>query len=177
MKCLCGCGENTNLAKQTDISKGWVKGVPLKYLQYHKRLSSVDYIINQNTGCWEWQRHIGNSGYALFTPKGMSKNNRKTMLAHRYFYEKNKGPIPEDYVLDHLCGVRRCVNPNHLEIVTQKENCRRGKGAKLSSSTVLKIKNLLKFCQPGGQRKIAEKFSVSQQLISAIKHNRAWGEM
>lgn len=51
---------------------------------------------------------------------------RHWVYAHRAAYEALRGPIPEDRVLDHLCRVRRCYNPWHLEIVTIGENVRRG---------------------------------------------------
>jgi hypothetical protein len=44
------------------------------------------------------------------------------MLVHRYAYERMVGPIPIGLVIDHLCGVTSCVNPAHLEPVTQQEN-------------------------------------------------------
>ena len=48
-------------------------------------------------------------------------------MAHRLSYETFVGPIPDGKELDHVCGVRRCVNPSHLEPVTHHENVLRGK--------------------------------------------------
>lgn len=49
-------------------------------------------------------------------------------LAHRVFYEHHVGPIPLGLTIDHLCKVTRCVNPDHLEPVTQRVNTLRGDG-------------------------------------------------
>ncbi len=51
--------------------------------------------------------------------------NRRTLLAHRAMYEQEVGPIPEGLTIDHLCNVKPCVNPSHLEAVTFQENIRR----------------------------------------------------
>lgn len=67
-------------------------------------------------GCWEWRGYIRKDGYG-----GVSKGGR-WMLAHRASYELFRGPIPEGMGLDHLCRVRSCVHPNHLEAVSQREN-------------------------------------------------------
>lgn len=72
-------------------------------------------------GCWLWQGSTSD-GYGLFAVGG------KTNLAHRYSYAHLIGPIPEGLTLDHLCRVRACVNPAHLEPVTRGENVLRGTG-------------------------------------------------
>lgn len=74
--------------------------------------------VNKTEYCWLWTGAINHKGYGLF----WSPN---TKVAHRYSYENNIGIIPEGYQIDHLCKVRNCVRPDHLEAVTPKENNKR----------------------------------------------------
>ena len=68
-----------------------------------------------------WKGNIHRKGY------GTIRNEGKMVKMHRYFYEvTNHITIPDGLVIDHLCRVRPCVNPSHLEAVTSKENTRRG---------------------------------------------------
>lgn len=71
--------------------------------------------------CWIWTAGCSTGGYGQFR----AENNHKT-LAHRWAYEHICGPVPAGLQLDHLCRIRRCVNPAHLEPVTQRENLLRG---------------------------------------------------
>lgn len=86
------------------------------------------YILNRvdksELGCWLWTKSLQTHGYSYIAQK---KDDRPfgTQLGHRISYMLFKGPIKKGYVLDHLCQVKRCVNPDHLEVVTQRENNRR----------------------------------------------------
>jgi hypothetical protein len=79
-----------------------------------------DFIVKAVTiddnGCWLWNGRISPEGYGRISAK----------YVHRITYELWRGPIPEKKQIDHLCRVRPCVNPDHLEAVTQKENILRG---------------------------------------------------
>lgn len=77
-------------------------------------------VQHDDGGCWLWQGHVNNTGYAWINVDG------KPRLGHRVSYEIFVGPIPDGLSLDHLCRVPRCVNPAHLEPVTHAENMRRG---------------------------------------------------
>lgn len=74
-------------------------------------------------GCWHWMAQRNEGGYGRVRGDGGTKS--RTMQAHRYLYEHMVGPIPEGMTLDHLCGVRHCVNPAHLDPCTIGENTRR----------------------------------------------------
>lgn len=75
--------------------------------------------------CWVWTGHVSRkTGYGQGSPRG----ERAGSLAHRLSYEAFVGPIPQGMTLDHACRNRPCVNPEHLEPVTSKENVLRGIG-------------------------------------------------
>lgn len=76
--------------------------------------------IDKTDTCWLWQGTTTPLGY------GQATVQRKSRYVHRLMYELLVGPIPPGLVIDHLCRVRNCVNPHHLEPVTQKVNTRRG---------------------------------------------------
>ena len=71
------------------------------------------------SGCWVWMGLVCSEGYARF------KLNCKGQNGHRAMYVALRGPIAKDLTVDHLCRVRCCVNPAHMELVTIQENCHR----------------------------------------------------
>ena len=78
----------------------------------------------QGGGCWLWTGAKRNKGgYGAFSPSGRRGD---LLFAHRVSFDIFRGVIPDGFVIDHLCRVRRCVNPWHLEPVTDRENSLRG---------------------------------------------------
>lgn len=80
--------------------------------------------------CWLWTRGKTKQGYGTFRP---NRGDRQPQLVHRLSHQWYIGPIPEGHVVDHLCRVRPCVRPAHLEAVTNEENLRRGAGYALQN--------------------------------------------
>ena len=99
------------------------------------------------SGCWEWQGHRSRTGYAR-----TSVGSRKGVEAHRVVYERLRGQIPDGLVLDHLCRVRHCVNPDHLEPVTFAENVLRGEGISAINARKTHCKNGHEFTEANTHR-------------------------
>jgi hypothetical protein len=75
--------------------------------------------VDEN-GCWLWQGFLNVHGY------GRTKWEDRNWLVHRLVYELMEAPVPDGLFIDHLCRVRHCVNPGHMEVVTNRENVLRG---------------------------------------------------
>jgi hypothetical protein len=73
--------------------------------------------------CWIWTAYKSNEGYGQISGE---RRKPRHIYVHRFSYELLNGPILEGLTLDHLCRVRCCVNPGHLEPVTNRENILRG---------------------------------------------------
>ena len=83
------------------------------------------YYTPDQQGCWIWQGYTGrNWGYGWVA--WWDGDRQIGMNAHRAMYVAHKGPLDDDLSVDHLCRVTNCVNPEHMEPVTQAENMRRG---------------------------------------------------
>lgn len=90
--------------------------------------------VEKTAGCWFWTAYVDRNGYGQF---GSSEGK---VGAHRFAYTLVRGAIPDGLVLDHLCRTPSCVNPDHLEPVTQHVNVLRGVSpiAKQARMTVCK---------------------------------------
>ena len=127
------------------------------------------------SGCIEWQAHRMKTGYGSIR---LGPASAGRVLAHRYAYERINGSIPSGLVVMHTCDNPACVNPEHLQIGTPKQNTAdmisKGRHGwrdktpwqKLSKADASAIKELSK--QGFTQQRIADQFGVSRPLISML---------
>lgn len=168
--CGCGCGAATPIAVQTCRRFGWVAGQHLRYVLGHsnrgrfiKPLRYVEEDRGYETPCWIWQLKLNDKGYGIWKIDG------KQRLAHRVYFERRSGPVPQGFELDHLCRVTSCVNPSHLEAVTHAENMRRGIGRKLTPEQVHEI------CAAHGVplKELAERYGIAAKYACALRTGKA----
>lgn len=116
-----------------------------------------------HTTCHIWRGVKIKTGYGRVTVEGRKR------LAHVVAWERLHGSVPDGCVLDHLCRQVDCVNPEHLEPVTQRVNCRRGASTKLTFEQAQTIKRSTDVA-----RVVASKFSISPSTVAAIRSGRTW---
>lgn len=142
------------------------------------------YIVDPNTGCWNWTGAATNIGYGILKVKG------KNIYAHRFAYETFKGSINNLFVM-HKCDNRKCCCPDHLFLGTHLDNmldCKnkdrfyKPKGIKnsqviLSEYEVIEIKKSLINYYWGKIKDLAHYYKVDEQTISDIKSGKRWSHI
>lgn len=113
---VCGTEIETSPSKRRRFCSMACRNRPFAETWEHR-------VERQDGGCWLWLGPVNVEGYGTAISDGRRQG------AHRLVYELLVGPIPEGRQLDHLCRVRRCVNPEHLDPVSQRENILRGHGS------------------------------------------------
>jgi hypothetical protein len=143
---------------------------------------SKKYSIDELTGCWNWIGAITKIGYGQFSIKTNKKN---TLLAHRVSYTLHIGIIPKGMCILHNCDNRKCVNPEHLRLGTNKDNTtdmflkgrehdRKGinNNSKLDEKAIKEIRNFPR--ARGYQNRLKNIYNISQANISRIIRNEIW---
>jgi hypothetical protein len=138
----------------------------------HKRgrITASDYLIEDrgfSTPCWIWRGRNPDSGEygKIRFPDGRAGQ------AHIASYEQFVGPVPNGLHLDHLCRVKRCINPQHLEPTTPGNNVRRGHQVKLNWELVRAIRSS---DEPNGV--LAKRYGVHTESIRFVRIGRTWRE-
>lgn len=149
--CACGCG--VELKPYRGRYPQFIRG-------HHRRLPETweEQDQGHDTLCWIWQRPLGTHGYGVVTRNG------RQITAPRAFYETRYGRIPSGLEPDHLCQVKACVNPEHLELVTRAENARRGPLGKLTQQDIDEI-----IGTEGPHLEMAMKHGVTRQYVSTLR--------
>lgn len=129
--------------------------------------------IRRYDSCWSWIGAKSPSGYGRFRLKN------KTIAAHRFSFELFKNEISDNYQIDHLCKNTSCVNPNHLECVTQQVNIQRSLAGKLNNWNTKKTHckrghelnkdNLNPYKLKQGQRRCIKCINISQSINRKIR--------
>ena len=167
--CMCGCGQPTPIAKQSETRSGAVAGFPTKYIPRHsaRRRLAIDHVDRG----YETPCHIPNR--AKSSGNGYIQVHRagEPVRLHKLMYESANGDVPAGMVLDHLCRQRDCCNPDHIEAVTVAVNTQRGNTARLTDEDVASIRKLAGSMT---QREIAERFGIKQPTVSDILRGKSW---
>lgn len=170
--CECGCGQPAPIATRNDRAKGYVLGQPRRFIIGHNARRRWPGYREEDRGhetpCWIWLGRISSDGYARC---GLVEG-KEEALAHRVMFKRAGGVIPDGHELDHLCRVRECVRPSHLDPVTPAVNNRRRVVVRVNPDIVRAI-----LAEPGGWgsgRRIAQKYGIPPAMVSSIRLGRSW---
>lgn len=140
------------------------------HLSTHKpwcqRAGQPAYIVDESTGCWEWQLSKDHHGYGRFALHG------KKIRAIRAYYENFNGPIPVGMEIHHHCGNTSCVNPDHLEAVSHADNVRLGRQTRMTKQQADDIRALHQLGY--SYTALAKKFGFGRTHITNIVLLKSW---
>jgi len=136
------------------------------YLRYKEKISI------SKKGCWIWTGFCNARGY------GVIRRNNKLIFAHRLSYLLMIGKVPKGLELDHLCRIKSCCNPKHLEAVTHRENVLRGDRMKRKSHCLRGHKRISSNLYRNGECKACKlissalRYETLKKKINSLNHFR-----
>lgn len=130
----------------------------------------VDYLEDRETGCWVWIRRFTQDGRADLNIKG------RNVRAHRVYYERFVGPIPDGYHVHHKCENRACVNPNHLEAMPQSEHHQRHSRSPIPGVTWMETQQkwMVRIGPWESRIFVGHYKSVEKAEVAAVAAQRVW---
>lgn len=131
-----------------------------------------------NTGCWLWFGNVTTLGYGMLRVGSMSDGTRRWVMAHRLSYEMHCRALLKEEVIDHLCRVPGCVNPQHLEPVSTQLNVKRGLQGDASTNKAANVNKNKTHCKNGHEysgvnlhvSKSGERICLTCRRKSGLKH-------
>lgn len=156
--CQCGCGTQTNVGKGRHAYY-----VPEHYTRI--ALRGDDCVLDEAMGCWLWRHGVGkNYGCLRSAVPGRPR------AAHRFYFETFRGRrLAVDEHLHHRCNQPRCVNPDHVEIITAATHGRLH-ASKLTADDVARIREMSRRGQ--SQSGIASQFAIDRSTVSRVVNLR-----
>lgn len=116
--------------------------------------------VDQTPSCWFWTGCLDRKGYGWFGLKG------RVQRTHRVSYELANGPIPKGMQVDHTCYNRNCVNPDHLRLVTHKQNQENRQGARVDCTSGVRG---VYFCKSTGRYHARVRHNRQDVYIGSFK--------
>ncbi len=135
--------------------------------------------IKGEDDCWEWKGYVLSNGY------GQIRIDYRRYRTHRLVYELTYGPIPEGLLVCHKCNNRKCCNPKHLYVGTQKDNLKQmiedgrkpiGENSSKAKLNWKQINEIRKKYIPYiyTQKRLGKEYSISESECFLIINNKVW---
>ena len=140
-------------------------------------IESEDIVSNGKvtTKCWLYKGHLNKYGYGTINFKGLQPQSH--ILSWECFNKKKRTAKKDGLKIMHLCDVRNCCNPKHLQLGTTSENkiasLSYSKNVTLNEEKVREIRVLLNE-KKLTHKEIGKKYNVAENTIGSIKNNRSW---
>ena len=129
-------------------------------------IARIEAKLDKSGDCWLWLGGKTKRGYGIIHAYG------KQHRVHRLFYSMLRGTPEKNLELDHLCRVRHCCNPDHLEPVSRAVNARRGSQTKLTPAAVECIR-----ASDSSRDELAKIFGVAPETISDVRLMKSWKDI